>query len=1208
MRAHKHHVLVAMAFVSLATSGGEPSPPEDQDAEAIDQQVVQLDREGRYAEALPLAIKLLDLCEKLMGAEDPATALVLDKLARLYDAGGQYPKAEPLFQRALKIFETTLGPNDVHTAATLNNLAELYRHMGAYAKAELLYDRVLRIDRKNGSGDSQNTAATLNNLGLVYTASGKFAKAEATFARALAISEEKAGPEHPDTAISCANLAVLYENMGDYAKAEPLCLRALRIDEKALGAEHPNIAALLSGLATLYLHKGDFAKAEPLLQRALKISEKSLGPEHPNTARDLNNLAAFYEDVGNYVKAHPLYERALKIREKALGKDGPDTATSLSNLGGLYCKIGDYVRAEALLKRSSEVYEKTFGPEHPRVAVSLNNLADLYRTMGAYAKAEALYQRALKIDEDVIGENHPETAVIVNNLGVLYNRMGDYSKAESLFRRNLLICNKTLGPEHPTTTAGLNNLASLYKDIGDYANAEPLFEQTLRIREKVLGQAHPDTAISLMNLAALYLAVGKFPRCEPLYERAIAIYEKCFGPDHASVALSVANLGDFYMLTAAYAKAEPLYQRALQIDESVLGNDHPDTAVILNNLGMLYTQLGNFAEAELSYSRSIRISEHTLGSDHPQITSALTNLAYRYLDNGKLDKAAELASRVNSGEEKHLADVLSFTSEQQRLAFQLTGNPYSLPARLNMPQVLAQTILRRKGIVLDSLLEDRLVALASEKPEQRGIVAELNVARQRLMQVSLEAPKYPAEDARERRDTEKKRLSDRVDELEARLAREVAGLGKARRALGSTAEQVQAALGKNEALIEFARYNDYLGKNKWEWCYGAIVISPGRRSVWCPLGSAVEMEKNIKLYQECAHGKKDEATLIGVLHALHAEIWAPIEKVLSAETTNVAISPDGELNFVSFATIVDSDNKFLAEQYSIRYVASGRDLLGEKKSGGNPAAIIFADPDFEGKALVPNSSQSTTSAAQVRLMEMRGLQDLLLPPLPGTASEATGLQKLIESADRKVTVFLGSTATEAELRRVDSPRILHLATHGFFLPQGELGNSPNVLGRMEDIPKGKLVNPMHRSGLALVGAQRTLRAWSRGEVPPTENDGIVTAEEVGGLKLDGTWLVVLSACDTGSGEARAGEGVMGLRRGFVQAGAQNLLMTLWPISDETTVQIMLDFYAAAFKSGNAPQALSDTQRDWLVKWRKEHGLVAAVRLAGPFIMSSQGKQ
>jgi CHAT domain-containing protein len=150
-------------------------------------------------------------------------------------------------------------------------------------------------------------------------------------------------------------------------------------------------------------------------------------------------------------------------------------------------------------------------------------------------------------------------------------------------------------------------------------------------------------------------------------------------------------------------------------------------------------------------------------------------------------------------------------------------------------------------------------------------------------------------------------------------------------------------------------------------------------------------------------------------------------------------------------------------------------------------------------------------------------------------------------------------------------------------------------------------NPMHRSGLVLAGAQSTLEAWKQGKVPPIENDGIVTAEDVAAVDLQGTWLVTLSACDTGSGEAKAGEGVLGLRRGFLEAGAQNMLMTLWPISDETTVQIMTDFYDAARKTENPPQALAQVQRDWLVKIRKEHGLAQAVRLAGPFVMSSQGK-
>ena len=199
-------------------------------------------------------------------------------------------------------------------------------------------------------------------------------------------------------------------------------------------------------------------------------------------------------------------------------------------------------------------------------------------------------------------------------------------------------------------------------------------------------------------------------------------------------------------------------------------------------------------------------------------------------------------------------------------------------------------------------------------------------------------------------------------------------------------------------------------------------------------------------------------------------------------------------------------------------------------------------------------------------------------------------------------MFVGLEATKLQLGETNSPWILHLATHGFFLPESEsqkaghgagtVGSETKLLGEMKESRKARVLlkNPMYRSGLALTGAQRTLEAWAKGEVPPSDNDGIVTAEEVGGLKLEGTWLVVLSACDTGTGEARAGEGVMGLRRGFIQAGGQNLLMTLWPIDDDITVEIMKDFYAEARTTGDAPEALSKVQRNWLVKLRKEQGI------------------
>jgi tetratricopeptide (TPR) repeat protein len=951
-----------------------------------------------------------------------------------------------------------------------------------------------------------------------------------------------------------------------YSEAIPPATQSLHLREKALGPEHPATATSLNNLATLYRDMGDYAKAEPLYQRALKIDEKVLGPEHPDTAGTLNHLAGLYWLMGDYAKAEPLWQRALKMREKTLGPDHPDTAASLSNLALLYYSMGDYVKAEPLYQRAIKIDEKALGQDHPVTANSLNNLATLYRDMGDYAKAEPLWQRALKIDEKALGPDHPETAGSLNNLATLYATMGDYVKAEPLYQRALKIEEKALGPEHPYTAQSLASLARLYTDMGDYAKAEPLWQRALEIFEKALGPENPYTAASLTNLAELYRDMGDYVKAEPLHQRAIKIDEKALGPDHPQTGESLDNLARLYIDMGDYAKAEPLNQRALKIYEKALGPEHPDTAISLNNLAEVYFLTGNPKEA------------------------------------------LRLAAQARRAQERNLSDILSFTSEQQRLAFQKTTKPYDLAGTLGRATELAEIVLRQKGVVLDSLLEDRLVAKASGDPKQREIIEQLRSAKQRLTKLVMEIPKDLSAQARHQRDADKEKLSTEVEQLEGGLARQVAGLGKARRALNVTVAQVQSALPQQAALIELLRYSHYLGKGKYEPRYGAIVIGASRKPSWVPLGNAAEIEKNVGLYQKSVRGKTDEATLSTVLKALQ-EVWAPIEKALPNDTKTIIISPDGELSFVSFATLVGPDDKFLAEKYSIRYVASGRDLLREMKPTAGPKTTmrLFANPDFGGIAAAQHVDQKNVVA--LRSVEMRDLQGISLPSLPGTEKEAAELEARAKKSGWQPQAYLGPNATKAELRKVNSPRVLHLATHGFFLPEIDLGPPPNGLSRnAADIPQGKLMNPMHRSGLALAGAHRTLQAWAKGEVPPIENDGIVTAEDVGGLKLDSTWLVVLSACDTGGGEARAGEGVMGLRRGFIQAGAQNLLMTLWPISDQTTVQIMLDFYDAAFKSGNAPQALADTERDWLVKLRKERGLLDAVRLAGPFIMSSQGKQ
>jgi CHAT domain-containing protein len=630
--------------------------------------------------------------------------------------------------------------------------------------------------------------------------------------------------------------------------------------------------------------------------------------------------------------------------------------------------------------------------------------------------------------------------------------------------------------------------------------------------------------------------------------------------------------------------------------------------------------MGDYAKAEPLFQRALFIREKILGPEHPNTATSLNHFAWLELDMTKIAEARTLALRAETSELKTLSNILSFCSESQLLAYQNMITPYTLFTAIDgSDSELASACLRYKGVVLDSIIEDRLLAERSENKEDQDLVQRLNADKQRFGQMLLEKSKVPAD----QNNKQIQQLEQEAEQIEGQLARHFAGLGRPRRALAVTVEEVQATIPPDGALIEYLGYQHYLGKAKFEPHYGAIVLTAKGKPRWISLGKADEIDKSVLRYRsQVADSETADITLKETLQGLFDRVWAPVEKALPNQTRTVIISPDGQLNFISFATLLTSKDRFLAEDYSIQYVSSGRDLLRDTKLAPNSQLVAFGNPEFNLNAVAAEKSK-LQSAQQIafRGKTREDLEELGLPALPGTKAECAALGERAKQWKWPSIQFLAADATEAELRKVRSPHILHLATHGFVLDaQKEDHAQPGLASSFEARKLRYFENPMHRAGLALAGAQTTLDAWRKGETPPTKNDGIVTAEEVGSLNLEGTWLVTLSACNTGGGEAKSGEGVLGLRRGFIQAGAKNLLMTLWPIADETfelewpphsekyqTVDIMATFYDAAHRTGNAPQALAEVQRDWLVKLRKTIGLTKAVNLAGPFILSSQGK-
>lgn len=554
------------------------------------------------------------------------------------------------------------------------------------------------------------------------------------------------------------------------------------------------------------------------------------------------------------------------------------------------------------------------------------------------------------------------------------------------------------------------------------------------------------------------------------------------------------------------------------------------------------------------------------------------NAVYSGIDQHQLNDASDLAGAYQAFLEDDIVQVFSFGSEHQRLTYMDTmqgvRHPFSMLACLPKTEQFASVILHLKGIVLDSLLEDALVTPTSSRPDTQS----------------------------------------EVNGLQRNPARNVPALGQTRRALKLTISTVQSVLAKDAVLLEFIRYHHY-EKGESELRYGVMLIGGGQVAftgskpgmpVWVPLGSAGTIEQNVKRYRAMMRGdQRGEADL---LHTLYAMLFDPIQQRLPSGITTLIVSPEAELNFVNLATMLDARGQFLAEKYTVKYVACGRDLVFGRKAGMETRLMsVFANPAFGMRPGLARTSNTNLVQRAMLASDQRDYAGVNLQPLPGTAIEAGYLRDKSAGWRLQGNFYEGAEASEAEVMAVNSPYILHLATHGFFLPDALATNQSKMpTGRLGRSRLAVFHNPMQRSGLAFAGAQLTMEAWNRGERPDTENDGILTAEDVGTMNLKNTWLVVMSACDTGIGETRNGEGVMGLRRGFIQAGAQNLLMTLWPVSDRWSVEIMRAFYERALLGGDAPGTLAAVQREFLVKLKTEKNAVMAARLVGPFVMTFQG--
>jgi CHAT domain-containing protein/Tfp pilus assembly protein PilF len=1040
-------------------------------------------------------------------------------------------------------------------------------------------------------------ARKLIERGSKLRGAGKYEEALPLFERGLEIRERVLGPDHCDVAEALNRVAVLYWSKSEYAKAEPLFQRALGIREKALGPEHPIVAVTLNDLANVYKSSANYGRAEALYQRALSIMEKTLGPDHPNVAAILDNLYLSYCDRGEYAIAEPLEQRSLAIREKVLGPEHLEVAISLNNLAKLHCKRGDCLKSEPLYQRALTIFEKELGQQHPYVASTIDNLAVVYQSMAEYAKAEHLYQRSLAIREKALGPEHPEVAVTLNNLANIYIDGGEYLKAEPLHQRALAIREKAQGPAHPDVAQSLKNLGILYSKKGDYAKAEQFLQRSLAIAEKALGPYHISIANTLDRLSTVYYYKINFGQAERLLRQELAIWEKSQAPDHPEVAIALNKLGVLYRNRGDYLTAESLLQRSLAIKEKALGPDHPSVAYNLNDLAILYRDRRHFLEAQRLFQRALTIREKALRPEHPDIAESLDELAVLYAAKGDFAQAVTIQSRANFVSESSLASNLATGSERHKLAclalfsnqtdFTLSLHSRALPRDAQALDLAFTTLLRRKGRGLD-VMADTIAALRRRAaPEDKALFDRLAEARSQLAVFTF---KGSGTDKLETYLARLKLLGDRVEELESALSARNPDFRS--QAQSVTMAAVQSAIPAGGALVEFAVYTPQdprNNKNKLPPRYLAYLLAAQGRPRWIDLGEAAPIDRAITAWRQALRNPR-RTDVNRLARAVDEKVTRPVLALAQSgfgAPSRLLIAPDGLLNLIPFAALVDRQGRYLVERYSISYLTSGRDLLRPQTvRSGERYAVIVADPDYGAMASavasrgrgvglpsgLPQSAGSRLNVAQI-----------YFPPLKGTAGEARALKAILPRA----TVFTRERATEGALKQLHSPSVLHVATHGFFLQDQDLElvggrHARDATVRSLVRPDHLVENPLLRSGLALAGVNQRLGRADQGD------DGILTALEAAGLDLWGTKLVALSACDTGVGEVKNGEGVFGLRRALALAGSETQVMSLWPVSDLGARDFMIEYYKALRRGDGRGDGLRHVQLELLKRERRRH--------------------
>jgi CHAT domain-containing protein/tetratricopeptide (TPR) repeat protein len=1037
-------------------------------------------------------------------ADDPVSRInALNAEAMSFYQAGEYRLALDPARAALEVATRHFDRDDPNLMATEAGLAGLLVMAGEHGEAQPLYRATLERAVPLLGEQHPLVVGARNGLAFSLLRSGEAAAAEPVFRSVLAALDAGAG-QGIDPVGVMDGLARSLLAQARTEEAEALFQQLLETREATLGLESPDLVPLLKSVAEALSEHGAAAASEPYLRRVLAIHEKTLGPDDPTTSVSLNNLALLLQDLGNYAEAETAFRRALAIDISALDPLDTDLALAHGNLAGLLRETGRYPEAEQHYRQALAIREAALGPDDPVTATGLNDLGLLLWEAGNHAAAAPLHRRALAIREAAFGPDHDLVAQSVGNLGLVLGSMDAHDEAAAMHRRALGILRETLGPEHPDTSKAMNNLAFAVEAMGGYDEAVALFSEALAIDEKTSGAVHPNTAIALMNLAD-----------------------------------TLARRGDFFSLE----ETRKLQERALSIRETLFGDLHPDTFRSLDGLAVTLVSLGRFHDAQPYLNRAVT------AASAPQNRSGIRAADYVF------SAAAANAIRLGGGEAER-----AFAMAQWPLGGEASAALGATAARLAAGEPALAGLVRQRQDLETRHREAMDAVLAAHGAGDGAAALSLN--------------------------REAERIGREIDEADATLEERFPRFASLSGGEPIAAGEVADLLQPGEALVLVVPGHERTSGQavpgtihvvRWDGTVDSTLLESGyglqRDAV------ALRCMVDGKAGEQCAQiGTRSSAAATGpdrgavglkrnadpagfdlrLANSLHDRIFGTVSRSLAGVTHLIVVNGSDELAGLPFQLLVTrrpdptlagaealrqaawlvrdravSTLPSVASLRALRALASdaprgtkgflgvGDPVIGR---GGEMACADMADT-IEVAALpadVVTDGNLMRSASDTPIADVDAVR--ALTRLPDTRCELERIARSIGDGD----LLLGNDATEARVKAMDEAgalqdfRVISFATHG--LTAGSIGGSEPAL----------VLTPPDEG--------------------TTTDDGLLTASEIAALRLNADW-VILSACDTASGQKPGGENLSGLARAFFYAGSRTLLVSHWPVVSSAAVRI-----------------------------------------------------